>query len=151
MDVRIFLGALAAAIVLQGVGILRATRMGKGRAKFELKKDVNTWRWPVHLIGAFYFLIGGVLQLPHVDTWSTAQIVAHPEYGPSTLTYYVYAAAPLIATIAILAGAVWFVAKGGQAWWKYSEQESEWLKEEQVRFRETLRKYLGKGAAKLVK
>lgn len=145
MSINFLLSAIGLyAIVFVYYLVKAARKRGVSGIKYELKKAANSWRLSIHLIWTMYFVIWGVLQMPEISSWSTAQMAAHPEFDSGTLTYYIYAAPPYMWVITILAVSWWFVALSSRPWIEYSEQEQEWLEEEKARLREQLQKYLGK-------
>lgn len=150
-NVWLFLGVIGLYILCVVYCLIKASQKEEGRIKFELKKTVNYLRPSVHLIWAMYFILWGVLQVPAISEWSLKQIVAHPQYGPDTLTYYGYATPPYIAILTIFVAAIWFMRLSAKPWIKYSEQEQEWLKEENDRLREKVQKWFGRRVASLVK
>jgi len=121
------------------------------RAKYLLKQWANPQRWIVHLIAVLYFIVAGVSQTPRIAEWSASQVAEHPEYAVSSLNYWVYAGAPVVFVVAVIAIAAWVLYKGCFPWFKYNEQERQWAWESKVKWNKSLQKVFGKRLIKDLK
>ena len=138
MDTRWFLGIMGLWLIITLWGWFGAWR--KGRLKYSVKISVNSLRWLVHLVFAVYFLVGYANLLPAIANWVKTCLVANPSWSPPSLTYYIIVSMPMAYTLAIIGIIVWFMHKGFQPWWKYTEQELVWQTESQKKNMERLHK-----------
>ena len=138
MDVRWLLGIMGLWLIITLWGWFTAWR--KGRLKYSVKTSVNSLRGVVHLIFAMYFMVGCVNLLPPIINWVETYLVANPNLTPPNLTYYIITGTPMVYATAIIGIAAWFMYKGIQPWWKYTEQELVWQTESQKKGIERLHK-----------
>ena len=147
MDVRWLLGIVGVYVLIVVVDWFRARK--KKRLRYAVKRTTNDLRWLTHMVGAMYFIIGGVTLLPSVVDWAVNYLAVHPEWAAPNVSHYAIVGAPVVYVVAILSIAVWVVSKGFQPWIKYNEQELVWEKEGSEKFRGRLRRlFRRKGANK---
>ena len=125
------LAAWLLAIVISVVDGLR-----KKRFIYSMKSTWNSMAFTLNMIASLYFVIIAIIPMPSLKDWVNTNLLKNTSITP--LDKVVYHSIPIAYSVLVVIIVCWIMLKGLFPQIKYNEQEKQWAKESENKFRKWL-------------